>query len=261
MEAIRTILILLMVVYLTFSIYWIVILGFKKTWAINRYALVYLVLFPAQILCLLFPIAWLLRGLGKWNPFWIVMDDTRFEISDKNIEDGFFNVYANDYWVYIQDRNRTEETFKIAIEWHIRRNRVWNLQEIFSVPKTDFKLGNNDIHVTDFEIDNLYKNNKEKTRVIQDGIWVSSAGLKYIPKRPEDDPYQVNSGDIISIKTSILGTGYIWYTVGRWFSFRYSQCRIVKYPFIKPYYRTVRFGTNGSRYQFTLKHQNIKPWK
>jgi len=253
----KTFFIILAILYLSFLIYMIVLHGFRKTWGVIRYTLVYIVLIPAQILSLLFPISWVLRGLGKWSLiFWLVMDDGRFD-KTKTKQNG----YANDYWVYIKARGKIRETFLIALEWHVRRNRIYNLLELFAVPQTDFKVGNNDIHSVEFVIDKLYKNNKRKTKVKQDGLWVASAGLKYIPKDKNDDPWQVNQGDTISIKTSILGTGFIWYYVGRWLSFRYSQCRVVKYPFIKPYYRTLKFGTNAKRYTFTIKHQQIKNWK
>ena len=227
----------------------------KKLWSIIRYILVFVFVTPFHLLSPLVVVGYWIDKIPIIRYLvWILMDYTRF---DKSKPSG----YSNDYWVYIQDRGKTKETWLIAIEWHIKRNRVWNLHELFAVPKTEMTVGNQDIHVTQFVVDNLYKNNEDKTRVIQDGLYVATAGLKYIPKRPEDDIWQVNNGEIISIKTSVLGTGFIWYRIGKWYSFRYSQCKEVKYPFLKPYYRTLRFGTNAKRYSFTIKHQAVKKWQ
>ncbi len=223
--------IILALVGLNFLVF-LVLYGFKKSWAVTRWLLIYTVIAPAQLLSLLFPFAWIFRFMGKWNPFWIVMDDSRI---DKTKDSG----YANDYWVVIQDAGKTKETFWIAFWWHIKRNRVYNLLNLFKVPDSTMynsdgkKIGNNFINNVDFISNNLYKNDKNKTPIAQDGNWVTMAGLKYIPKRKGDDIFQVNQGDEISIKTSIIGKGGMFYGVGNWLSFRWSYCKIVNYLFFK----------------------------
>ena len=216
---------------------------FKKSYAIIRYVFVYLVLFPAQLLALLFPLAWVLRWMGKFNPLWIVLDDSR--------------VGAEDYRIWLS--NYKFKPLGVLL-WHVKRNRVWNLVEFFKVKNGNPETGNQNIEVVEYVRNGLYKNNKDLTHVEQDGIYVASAGLKYIPKNEDDNIWQVNSGDIINRLTSILGTGFIWYKAGNWFSFRYSQCRIVNYGIWKGY-RTLRFGTNSKRYTFTIKHQKDKTWQ
>jgi len=252
--------VLLALIVLNFLVFWL-LYGFRKSWAVTRWLGLFILIMTAQPLALLFPIAWVLKGLGKKALlFWWVMDDSRFD------EKGW-NGYANDYWIFIQDRKKTKETFLIALSWHIGRNRVYNLVNLFKVPNSerfnsDGKLiGNNFIRDVEYISDNLHKNDKDKTKMIQDGNWVVMAGLKYIPARKEDDIYQANAGEILSIKTSIIGDGGIWYGVVNWHSFRWSYCKEVKHLFFWKRWRTIKIGTNSNRPVIVIKHQKIKQWQ
>ena len=191
---------------------------------------------------LMFHFGWITRNIPYLNKlFWPWMDYSR--------------LVGEDYRVWLSNRGATKETWWLAYKWHLR-NKVWNLNNLFKVPNPY----ENDWEVVEFVIDNLHKNNLEQTKVIQDGYWVASAGLKYIPQHEEDNIWQVNEGDVLSKVTSIIGTGYIWYKVGDWYSFRYSQCKIVNYGVWKGW-RTLKMGTNHKRFSLTMKHQQIKPWK
>jgi hypothetical protein len=200
----------------------------------------------------MFPISWIFRGFGKNSPFWIWMDDSRF--NDKT-----YNGFMPDYSAYlILNGSEDEETFWIAYKWHLR-NAVWNLKSLLKPTMLPFKIdGNNNIIVIETVIDELYNYNDNS--IPQDSKWEAIAGLKYIPIDTNQDKWQVNQGDEISIETSILGTGFIWYEVLGDLSFKYSQCIEVNYLFWKGY-RTIQLGTSQSGFRFTVKHQAIKPWK
>ena len=162
---------------------------------------------------------------------------------------------GEDYRIWLSDHGAQKETWWLSYKWHMR-NRVWNFNNLFKVKN----WYDNTWEIMEFVKDELYKNYEPPTKVQQDLYWVETAGLKFIPQNEIDDIWQVNDGDEISKKTSILGTGFIWYKIGDWYSFRYSQCKIVNYGFWKGY-RTLKFGTNAKRFTFTMKHQKIKPWK
>jgi len=218
---------------------------------------------------LMFNFAWLFRHKGKDSWFWIWMDDER------EAKEG----WAPDYSSYIIEKggnpNSKKENFWIAWNWHTR-NSVWNFKRSkFLVDSTPAEVGNNNIDRVTTVIDDLWKINHEftlnlssyKTKLSQDGIWVVDSGLKYIPKFPWEDKWQVNKGDFISYETSIIGTGYIWfYAKGKnKLMFRYSQTKIVDYKIlgirIWRGWRTFKVGYGTLSYVLTLKHQKIKPWK
>lgn len=196
------------------------------------------------------PLAWLTRN-WNFNPFWIWVDDGRYNQ---------YGQYSRDYIIILQNRFGTNfETFKSFCYWHIKRNRVWNLKELFTVP---FTL-QNDIEITDLKIDNLYFMHDPGKLLKQDGEHEIFAGLKYVPKYEGQNPWQINQGTIINKNTSIIGEGWIEYKVGKWKSFRYSQCKIIEYKIfgirIWKGWRTIKIGTNGKRYVDTVKHQPIVP--
>lgn len=231
--------------------------------AIWRYVGVYTIIVPSHILLLLFPLAWILSGFGKWNikwlfPLWLTLDDTR---KDPSRESGL----AVDYEIYLKDY---KWRWVGTLLWHIKRNQMWNLLEMFKIPKYKGQVGNQRIEILEAYNDRLYKRNKDGgyTTLVQDGNYVVSAGLKFIPKDPNDNPWQVNRGDEISYMTSILGQGYILYrdiAEPEFVGFRYSSCEKVKHwiHFGGERWLTKFFGSNGNRYSLKWKYQQVKPWK
>jgi hypothetical protein len=195
----------------------------------------------------MFPLAWLLRGLGKFSPLWIWMDDGRIT------ETG----YSSDYLVFLRRKGLEKENFKIAYYWMVSRNRVINFRSLFSVPNSKFNTGsgNNNITITKFIIDKLRR--YDGAKYPQDGRWEARAEIKYLPENPNDDIWQVNTGEIQSNRTSIIGTGYILYKIGNWHSFRYSSS--FEIPFINRNC-TIWMGTNNSTNMLACKFQKIKPW-
>ena len=195
----------------------------------------------------MFPIAWVFRGLGKWSPFWIWMDDGRITPTG----------YGIDYQVFLRREGLEEENFKIAYYWMVSRNRVINFRSLFPVPSSKFKKGsgNNNIIVTKTVIDNLRK--YDGTKYKQDGRWEARAEIKYATDNPKDDIWQVNTGEIQSNYTSIIGTGYILYRIGNWHSFRYSKSFQIK---AINKNCTIWLGTNNSTNMLACKFQTIKPW-
>lgn len=232
----------------------------------RRYIKAYLILAPAQLAAVLFPLAWVMRKLGKKSPLWFVLDDTRL---DSTTESG----YSEDYRIYLRDfkigfLKNTPRWIKV-LAWHTTRNRVWNLQEKYRVPQYKGEDGNQRIHVMEMYKDGLFQKLCPEctlSHVKQDGVWAIGAGLKYIPQHPDDDPYQVNRGDYINHKTSIMGKGYFLYRDDQdpdFVSFRFTDCVIVKpwWLFGGERWRTRFFGTNANRYAFKWKYQKTKPWK
>jgi len=207
-------------------------------------------------------IALLLRWLGKFNPLWIFLDDTRL---DSSKPDGL----AEDYRIYLDNYSKFWRWWGV-LKWHFDRNKTWNLLEMFKIPKYDGEDGGNQrIEVLEYYSDSLFKANEDGsvTHLKQDGIWVIAAGLKFVPKNDTDDPWQVNSGDYISYKTSILGDGEMLYKTNynnvEWIGWRYSSCKLksIWWMFGAKRWVTKFYGTNGNRYSFKYKFQKDKPWK
>ena len=109
--------------------------------------------------------------------------------------------------------------------------------------------------VTKTVIDNLRK--YDGTKYKQDGRWEARAEIKYMTDNPKDDIWQVNTGEIQSNRTSIIGTGYILYRIGNWHSFRYSKSFEIK---AINKNCTIWLGTNNSTNMLACKFQTIKPW-
>ena len=234
--------------------------------AIWRYVGVYTIIVPSHILLLLFPLAWILSGFGKWNikwlfPLWLTLDDTR---KDPSRESGL----AVDYEIYLKDY---KWRWWGVLLWHVKRNQMWNLIEMFKIPKYQGSDGNQRIEILHHYEDRLYRTDKNGNVFMlkQDNKWVIGGALKYVPKNANDDPYQVNRGSIISYITSILGVGYILYKVidpivptEPWVSFRYTSCTKVKHwiHFGGERWLTKFFGSNGNRFSLKWKYQKVVPW-
>lgn len=218
-----------------------------KISAKQRWFLVYTLIGLATPFCILYPLANKLRFLGKLNPLWFVLDDT---IKNKD------GTLAEDYRIFIRDYKKV---WVGDWMWHINRNRVWNLVEMFKVPNGNPEVGNQKIVVTKLISDELVDGTGRKMK--QDGPWAIGAGLKYVGQ-PGDDPYQVNRGDKISQTHSIFGEGEIEYKIGDWEGWRYTSCLLVRAWWtlgIKEMWRTQYFGTNANRYAFKWKYQSQKP--
>lgn len=225
----------------------------------SRWILIYTAIGLASPFSLLFPIAFQLRFLKKYNPFWFILDDSR-----KN-PDG---TLAEDYRIYLQQFREgkplwvNSEIKQIigVLSWHILRNRVWNLVDSFPVDNGNPTVGLQNIRITKLIKDDLKTYNG--TKVVQDGPYVAAAALKFVGK-PGDDPYQVNRGEIISIEHSIIGEGEIEYTTpSGWIGWRYTSCTLVRpwYLLGAKRWRTVFLGTNANRYSLKFKHTTVKPW-
>lgn len=193
-----------------------------------------------------FPIAFQLRFLGKWNPLWFVLDDSR-----KN-PDGSL---AEDYRIYLRK-------YKIralgVLMWHMWRNKVWNLVDSFKVDNGEPTVGNQNIAIIRVIADSLRDFNDRK--IPSDGPWVAGAGLKYVGE-PGDDPWQVNSGDEISKTHSIIGEAEFYYiTPSGWKGWRKTSCKLKRVWWMLGAKRwvTVYRGSGASRYSFKQKYQKDK---
>jgi len=173
--------------------------------------------------------SWVFYPLRVWtgfNLFWIWDDSTKYN------SDGSFK---EDYRVYINGK----ETFIKKYKWHVLRNRVWNLNNLFT-PEKGKEV------ITKKISDTLYRNDK---KVIVGGKYIEFAGLKYKAKEGQN-PWQVNRGDEIDFKYSTIGKSFIYYKVKNKKYFRYSSC-------VKKFNRwiTVKLGTNKDRFILTFKIQ------
>lgn len=216
--------------------------NFRKAWAKIRWWTTIYVLGVFGVLTewvMFFP-AWFTRNIPilKWV-FWIWMDDSRFK-DKKN------KVYSDDYWEFI-DGDYTDERIWQAYKWHMR-NRVWNLDSLFRPRKGERKI-------VETVVDRLYMNGQ---KVDQSLSWIPMARLKYWEDGVEGS--QVNSGAFISNRHSIIGRGYVWETVGKRFTFRWSECKEVKFLFWH-FWRIMAFGENDKRFVFTVKFKALKQWK
>lgn len=215
---------------------------------------------------LMFNFAWLNRKKGKDSMFWWWMDDERYSKDGELSPD--YSAYISRF-VGVESYDALKESWWIAWNWHTR-NSVWNLKRSkFLVESTPAEVGNNNIEDVSIIINGLYTTieSGRQRRSEQASTWVSTAGLKYIPKYSWEDIWQVNKGDFISYKTSILGTGLMWFrpTGKNQLQFRYSQCKIIEYKIlglvIWKGWRTIKLGYGNKSYVMTMKHQKIKPWQ
>ena len=221
----------------------------------TKWKLVYTTIGIGHVFVLLFPAAWVVSGFGNWNikwlfPLWLSMDDTRL---DKTRESGL----AVDYEIFLD--NYKFRPWGVFL-WHVSRNITWNLVELFKVPKQHAQGRSQDIKVTKWITDNLEDGNGNK--IVQDGPWAAGAGLKFVGKLGQD-PWQVNTGEIISKKHSIIGPGEIEYeSTDGWKGWRFTRCRKVKpwWLFGGERWRTTFRGMNANRYALKWKHQKISPW-
>ena len=180
--------------------------------------------------------AWTTR---KWrpkklwlNPFWFWLDDFRFKDIKKN-------VYADDYWEYT-DGDYSKEKFWTSYKWHLR-NRIWNLDSLLRPRKGERKI-------VETVVDKLTMNGQ---KVDQSQSWIPMARLKYWKDGVHGD--QVNKGDSISKKHSIFGKGYVWESIGKRLTFRYSFLK----SFMGLWWNFVA-GENDKRYVFSLKIKRKK---
>ena len=147
--------------------------------------------------------------------------------------------------------------FMFPIAWMFRGLGKYSPFWMFKVPSSRFNegSGNNNITITKNIIDDLRK--YDGTKIKQDGRWEARAEIKYMPTNSDDDIWQVNTGEIQSNTTSIIGTGYILYKIGNWHSFRFSKSFEIK---LINRNCTIWMGTNNSTNMLAFKFQKIKPW-
>lgn len=193
----------------------------KKVIAFVRW---FFVIVPIGLLGLL--TSWLLYplwDLSHWKVFWLWGDNGKIK------EDGSF---AEDYRIYLKG----EETFWKKYKWHVFRNRTRNLIDLVK-PAQGIEV------IEEVVTYNLFRNYHA---LVPGGEF---AGLKYVAKKGED-PWQVNSGDVIDFKYSIIGKSFIYYSIGKKLYFRFSYCDI---HFNRWF--TIKAGTNKDRFVLTFKIQ------
>lgn len=224
---------ILLILYLLFMV--AVLVKFKngKDWAIIKWSLVIfsMGIFGFFTEWLMFFPAWYTRNipLAKWL-FWIWLDDSR--------------IGSEDHMIFL---NGNKETLWNAYKWHLR-NRVWNLDGLLRPRKGERKI-------IETIVDDLWMDSKKLDQSLS---WVPMARLKYWNNGIEGP--QVNTGEMFSIKHSILGKGYVWETIGKRLTFRYSFVELRRFLFWYVVIVVV-FGENDKRVVFTIKIKKQLPWR
>ena len=202
---------------------------------------------------IIFPIAWLFRGLGKFNPFWIWLDD---EINNDETNEDF------KLWLLNQ---QPENNFVSLYKWHTGRNRVWNLINLVKPKTARDHCKSNEEKFVEVKIDDLWR---DGNKVNIYGDCLEMASYKWID-RFGNEGWQVNQGVKISDKYSTKGTSELWYEAKGKLYYRYSTARVSKqlgfskkFPFIvkKDYYFQFKMGANHKRYILTFKRTPIKQY-
>jgi len=184
------------------------------------------------------PIIYPLWDLTHWKIFWWWGNSSKYK------EDGS---YKEDYKVYIYNHGG-KETFWVRYLWHGWRNRIWNMHTLYK--KEGDGTGNTELEII---IDDLILNGKK----VQDGgKWPMVCGLKYKVIEGQD-PWQGWVGDEIDFKYSILGKSLIWFKDDGILSFRYSQCKVVRYWLFWKRWRTIKIAIYKDTHTFSWKYQRL----
>ena len=225
---------IILILYLFLCIFFIAFWEWKKSIAFMRWSgiVLFLGLFGLTEFVMFFPAWWTRKTpVVKWL-FWIWLDDSR--LSDIR-ESGYAEDYENEL-------NGKKETIWTSYLWHIR-NRVWNLDTLINGRKRKRKT-------VETVIDHLYMGG---VLVNQDLKWIPMARLKYWKNGKEGS--NINSGNKISFNHSIFGEGYLWETIGKRLTFRYSYLKKI---FFGKLWLNLVFGENDKRNVFTIKLKRNK---
>ena len=187
---------------------------------------------------IMFPIAWCFDILGKWNPLWIYLDDTRY---DTNSE-GYVRGFSEDYELWLMDNGGIEESFLQEYRWCVGRNRVWNLIELIK-PLSGYT------DIADMVVDELVHRGEHLP--VTETSYPYMAALKFRSSYGTEG-WNVNQGEYISTLYSIFGTSFFYYKTLNRSYFRYSSVKMRKILFWR-YWVTIKLGTNPYRYVFSVK--------
>ena len=154
----------------------------------------------------------------KWSknkPWWYWFDD----------EDG---LYGSLYWRTA--KGITKNNFWVSYRWCALRNPMWNLHASLVPLKGKEKVVN------------------QKGILTKNGKRVALYRVAVIQYEDADGNWQHNSGDIISLKHSIIGSVFRWFTIQNKLYWRYS---FVKNVFWRLWIE-IQLGV-GKRYTFRFK--------
>jgi len=199
----------------------------KKIISIVKWAGVMLVNLLFVLLAkVIYPLLYPMRDwkLMDYKPFWWFFDD----------EDGD---YGSDWFrETLSYGHKTDwfSLFRIAYKWSADRNAAWNLQASLQ-PKDGEK-------VLISSGGSAVKDGKEVTNPML------FCGFKYVDI---NGLYKNNAGDFLSLKHSVIGTLWAWYTVEGTLYWRYSYANEL----FKGFWVETHLGINNHR--FTIRHK----WK
>ena len=190
----------------------------KKVLSILKWMAVMLIALLAFLIApILYPIVYPYRRF-KWSnkkPFWYFWD----------AEDG---VYGSDYWR--KAKGITKSNFWTSYRWCALRNPMWNLHSELVPVKGREKVVS--------QKGELYRDDRE----------VALSKVAVIQYEDKDGNWMHNSGDIISLKYSIIGSVFRWFTIKNKLYWRYSLVS----NFFWKFWIEIQLGV-GERYTFRFK--------
>ena len=140
-------------------------------------------------------------------------------------EDG---IYGAEYWR--KAKGITKNNLWTSYRWCALRNPMWNLQASLIPVKGREKVVS------------------QKGELSRDGKKVALSKVAVIQYEDKDGNWMHNSGDIISLKYSIIGSVFRWFTIKNKLYWRYSLVS----NFFWKFWIEIQLGV-GKRYTFRLK--------
>jgi hypothetical protein len=169
-----------------------------------------------------YPTVYLFRNI-KWvrenSPFWFWFDD----------EDGY---YGADYWR--KEKGITKDNFWTSYRWSALRNPMWNLHTILKPRKGE----------------EVYLN--QKGNLTRNNVPLALSNVAVMHFEDENGNWIGNTGKILSLKYSVIGKVFIWFTIKDTLYWRYS---LVKNLF-GSWWIEIQLGV-GYRYTFRFKTKKV----
>ena len=190
----------------------------KKAFSFLMWILVMLILLLAFIGGrLFFPIAYIFKDIPLFRNkiLWVFFGDDD-------------PLYGAEYWR--KAKGITKNNFWVAYRWNGLRNPMWNL------------------HLLMKPIEGEEVILQQKGWLAQNGNYVPLNKVAVLQYEDENGDWVGNSGDIVSLKYSILGKTFIWFKIQDRFYWRFSLAN----RYLKLFWVEVQLGT-GYRHTFRLK--------
>lgn len=186
-------------------------------------------------------------------PWWVLLDD------DSKYD------WGDDWWIDVTNA-RLDTKWRRFIEsykWSVLRNPAWNVYT-FIKPKDG-------VQVIRSKSGKLEKNGTVVT--IGDDPWSDFAVMKYVDINGN---YTDNKGEYLSLRYSVIGKSFVWYTIDNTLYWRYSKVGKINNKIViflynmissifklsnqfddKEWWSEIQLGTNTKRYTIRNKIKKI----